>query len=114
LERNLNRKLNTAKKTACSILERAGYKIEITNNNIFCITAMRKSEWRIIAIGIEEIIKCHWFRNQIKKLERLPNPSPDTINKEIWIREEDGYNFRLYFYENGQWVDEDLNPVNIF
>jgi len=114
LEKSLNKKLNTAKKSARNILKRAGYKIEITNNDIFCLSAMRKSEWRIIAVGIEEIIKCRWFKEQIKKLEKLPNPSPESIHKEVWVRDGGEYNFKLYFYENGQWVDEDFNPVNIF
>lgn len=113
-EEPMKKQLNTAKKSACSILEKAGYKIERASNNIYCIVAMRDAEWRAIKVGIKAILPSAWFLNEIKKLERLPCPDPKTIKKEVWIREKGEQNFCLYFYENNVWVDENLNPVNIF
>jgi hypothetical protein len=113
-DKAITQKLNRAKKSACEILSKAGYKIEKTNNVTFCITAMRESEWRIIAVGIKDIIKCNWFDMQRKRLEKLPSPSPQLIKKEIWIREQGEHNFKIFSWENNQWVNEDWELTDIF
>lgn len=106
--------LNEAKRKACSILRSAGYKVEKSQNQTFCLTAMRDAEWRVIAIGMRNIIKCPWFLTQIKNLERLPTPDPKTIKKEIWIKEPGEQNFYLYHWFDGKWVDENLEQATCF
>lgn len=108
-----NQKLNRAKKAACEILAKAGYKIEKTSNQIFCVQAMRAAEWRVIAIGITEFVDCHWFLQQIKALEKLPADSV-FIQKEVWIRQSGEHNFNLYFWKANKWVNEDLDPIAKF
>lgn len=113
-EKAINKKINRAKKSAYDILSKAGFQIEIASNKIYCIDAYRKSEHRIIGIGIEEIMKSQWFKAQIRKLEKLPNPAPGVTSKEIWIRKKGEHNFQQYSYENGQWLNEDSEKVEIF
>lgn len=113
-EEAIKKQLNTAKKSACGILKKAGYKIERASNEIYCIVAMRKAEWRTIKVGIRPILSSAWFLGEVKKLEKLPCPDSKTIKKEVWIRGKGEHDFRLYLYENDIWIDEDSNPVDIF
>jgi len=113
-EETNRKKLNTAKKAVASILSKAGYKIELTSNNIYCLDAYRHSEHRIIAVGIKEILKTIKFKEQIKRLEKLPNPAPNVITKEIWIRGDEEHGFRQYYFKQEYWENEDFDKVNIF
>ena len=113
-EEPFKKQLNTAKKSACNILRKAGYTIEKASNNIYCIVAMRGVEWRAIKVGTSSVLSSKWFLDEIRKFERLPCPDPRIIKKEVWIREVGSHNFYLYFFENNQWIDEDFNPVGVF
>ena len=113
-ENPVKKQLNNAKKTACNILIKAGYKIERASNDIFCIIAMRGTEWRAIKVGVKPMITYPWFIEEVKKLERLPCPDQEKIKKELWIRAIGEHEFSRYSYENKQWYDEDFNPINIF
>jgi hypothetical protein len=113
-EKAVNQQLNTAKSTACKILIDAGYKIERANNQTFCLTAGRNSEWRVIAVGTRPIIKCPWFIEQVKRLEKYPCPDSNVIQKEVWIRGEGEHTFRQFVWKNSQWFDENLEPADIF
>ena len=108
----VKKQLNTAKRSACVILKKAGYTVERASNDIYCIVAMRGAEWRTIKVGLDSIIKCPWFIKEIKRLERLP--CPDRIKKEVWVRVGREHNFKLYFYEHVQWFDESYNPTRDF
>ena len=113
-EEAIKKQLNTAKKSVCIILQKAGYTIERASNSIYCVVAMRPTEWRAIKVGIKPIIASKWFLDEIRKLERLPCPDSKTIKKEVWVRDQGEQNFCLYSYENNVWIDEDSNPVDIF
>jgi len=113
-EKAVNQRLNKAKGAAVITLVNAGYKTEKAYNQTFCITAARSSEWRIIAIGIDEIVSCSWFREQIRRLEKYPCPNLPAIQKEVWIRNEGERAFRQFTWKDGRWVDEDLNSTSLF
>ena len=112
-DESIAKKLRRAKEMACTILMKAGYRIEKTHNATFCLTAMRESEWRIVAIGIREALKSKLFDEQRKKLEFLPVPDPRLIQKEIWIRETGEHNFKIYIWKNNAWLDEEMKPAVI-
>lgn len=113
-EETINKKINRAKKTAALILKRAEYKVEPASNKTYCLNAMRQAEWRMVKIGIEEILNCNWFIKEVENLKKMPNPSPDKISKEMWIRAEGEYNFKIFYWKNGQWFNSDDNPVDPF
>ena len=113
-EKAVNKQLNTAKGAACKTLADAGYKTERAHNLTFCILAARAAEWRIIAIGIEAIVRCQWFVEQVKRLEQYPCPNPQTIQKEVWIRGEGEHAFRQFTWKENHWIDENLEPASIF
>lgn len=113
-EESIKKKINTAKKNACDILAKAEYKIEKASNKTFCINAARKSEIRFIVVGIEEIVNVPWFKEQIKNLEKWPNPAPAVTSKEVWIRGQGEHGFKKFCYENHQWIDENFDPTDIF
>ncbi len=113
-EKAVNQQLNRAKGVACKILTDAGYKIERANNQTFCLTAGRDTEWRIIAIGIKSIVRCPWFMEQVKRLEQYPCPNPRVIQKEIWIRGDGEQGFRQFAWRDGRWIDENLEAADSF
>jgi len=110
-EKAIINKLNREKNNACKILAKSGYKIERASNTTFCINAARKPEYRFIGIAIKEILNTFRFKEQIKRLENWPNPAPNAISIEVWIKREDGQDFEMFTYENGQWMDENKNPA---
>ena len=113
-EEAVKKQLNKAKTVACTILARAGYKIEKANNSTFCLTAARDAEWRVIAIGTRPIIKCTWFMEQVKRLEKFPAPGGNVLQKEVWIKGGDEHGFRQFYWKDNRWVDENMEPANIF
>jgi hypothetical protein len=110
-EKAVNKKLNTAKGAACKTLIDAGYKTERAHNQTFCIMAARAAEWRVIAIGIEAIIGCQWFAEQVKRLEQYPCPNSQAIQKEVWIRGEGEHAFRQFAWKDNCWIDENLKAA---
>ena len=110
----MQKKLNYAKKAVEKQLQKTGYKTECTSNKIYCIDAYHFSQHRIVAVGIREIVSGMQFKSQIRQLEKLPNPAPFVTSKEIWIKEPGEHNFKLYYYRNRTWIDEDFNPTKIF
>ena len=113
-EKAVNKQLNTAKSAACKILIDAGYKIERANNQTFCLTAGRDSEWRVIAVGTQSIVKCLWFIEQIKRLEKYPCPNSQIIQKEVWLRGEGEHAFHQFTWKDNRWLNENLEPASIF
>jgi hypothetical protein len=113
-EKAVNKQLNTAKGAACKTLIDAGYKTERAYNLTFCILAARAAEWRIIAIGIEAIVKCPWFIEQVKRLEQYPCPNLPVIQKEVWIRGEGEHAFHQFTWKESRWINENLEPASIF
>jgi len=112
-EEAIKKKLNHAKRSACKLLSSAGYKTERASNDIYCVVAMRDTEWRAIKIGIKSITACPWFIQEVRKLERLPCPNPKTIKKEVWLRSDGEHLFYQYHWDGSQWIDEDGEPTNL-
>ena len=110
----VKKQLNRAKKNACKVLSVAGYKIERASNDIYCVVAMRDTEWRAIKIAIPSIIKCAWFLEEIKRFERLPCPDTKCIKKEIWLRKTNEQAFVQLHWENNKWFTEDDKSVNLY
>jgi hypothetical protein len=113
-EKAVMKQLRYAKDVACKILGQAGYKVEKAKNQTFCLTAARDSEWRIIAIGTDPVVRCTWFIEQIKRLEKFPLPDSRILQKEVWISRGEEYGFHQFCWKNNQWVDENLESANIF
>jgi hypothetical protein len=109
----VKKQLGRAKSAACAILQQAGYQIEKASNGTFCLTAARDAEWRVIAIGTKPIIKCPWFIEQVKRLEKYPCPNFQLIKKEVWIRGDDERAFRQLIWKDNRWLDENQEPVNL-
>ena len=113
-EKAVNQKLHKAKSAAIMTLIHAGYKTEKAYNQTFCVMAARASEWRIIAIGVEAIVSCPWFEEQVKRLEKYPCPNSQMIQKEVWIRGDGEHAFRQFTWKDNQWINEEAEAVDTF
>ncbi len=112
-EKAVLKQLNKAKRGACKILSGAGYAVELANNNSFCLTAARDTEWRVVAIGTQKVVKCSWFLEQVRRLEKYPAPNVSIIKKEVWIKGDDEQNYHKYYWKNNQWVNENAEAVTV-
>ncbi len=75
----IKKRLSRAKEKARNDLAKNGYKIILSDNNIFCFLAVRKKEIRMVKVVVGDITE-----EELRIVRKFE--SPMICTKEIWYR----------------------------